>query len=298
VIGAGGISDPLRGILLVAAAVFLFAIGDVLTKQLTMAFPVMLVMAVRYLVSLILVGLVLGPAAGRDLWRTRRTGLVVLRGLCLAAASVTMGLALRTLPVGETVSIIYLAPIAVLLLSGPVLGERVGLVAWIGAGISFAGVLAIMRPGGGLDPAGVTFALVNAALGTAFHLLTRILSRTETTAALMFHTMLTGSLALLPFAAAGLAETAPAPLDYIRMGVLGLLSTSGHVLFAMAYRYAGPATLAPINYLHLVWAVVLGWLVFGHVPDAPALAGMAAILAAGLAVTLRSRSTAPVPQVE
>jgi drug/metabolite transporter (DMT)-like permease len=282
----------------VAAAVFLFAIGDVLTKQLTMAFPVMLVMAVRYLVSLVLVALVLGPASGRDLWRTRRTGLVVLRGLCLAAASVTLGLALRTLPVGETVSIIYLAPVAVLILSGPVLGERVGLVAWIGAGVSFAGVLAIMRPGGGLDPVGVAFALVNAALGTLFHLLTRILSRTESTAALMFHTMLTGSLALLPFAVASLATAAPAPLDYLRMGVLGVLSTGGHLLFTVAYRHAGPATLAPINYLHLVWAAALGWFVFGHVPDALALAGMAVILAAGIAVTLRSRSSAPVPQVE
>jgi len=278
--------------------VFLFAIGEVLTKQLTMAFPVMLVMAVRYLVSLVLVALVLGPASGRDLWRTRRTGLVVLRGLCLAAASVTLGLALRTLPVGETVSIIYLAPVAVLILSGPVLGERVGLVAWIGAGVSFAGVLAIMRPGGGLDPVGVAFALVNAALGTLFHLLTRILSRTESTAALMFHTMLTGSLALLPFAVASLATAAPAPLDYLRMGVLGVLSTGGHLLFTVAYRHAGPATLAPINYLHLVWAAALGWFVFGHVPDALALAGMAVILAAGIAVTLRSRSSAPVPQVE
>lgn len=288
----------MRGILLVSAAVFLFALGDVLTKHLAMSIPVLLVMALRYVVSLLLVAAVLGPSAGRDLWRTRRTGLVLLRGLCLAAASVTMGLALRTLPVGETISIVYLAPFAVLVLSGPVLGERVAPVAWIGAAVSFAGVLAIMRPGGGLDPVGVAFALSNAALGTVYHLLTRILSRSETTAAMMFHTMLTGSIVLLPLAAVSITTIALTPWDLLLMGVLGVLSTGGHFLFTSAYRFAGPATLAPINYLHLVWAAILGWLAFGHIPDAIALAGMAAILAAGLAVTLFARTGAPPPQVE
>jgi drug/metabolite transporter (DMT)-like permease len=289
---------PLRGILLVALAVFLFALADAVTKQLTMQFPVPLVVAVRYFVSLVLVIVLLGPGAGAGLWRIRRGGLVLARGLCLALASLTMGLALRTLPVGETVSIIYLAPFAVLLLAGPVLGERVTLVAWIGAAVSLAGVLAIMRPGGGLDPVGVAFALGNAALATVFHLLTRILSRTETTAALMFHTMLTGWLVFLPFAALDLAEAAPAMADYLWMGVLGLLATGGHFLFAAAYRWADATTLAPINYLHLVWAAILGWLIFGHIPDPIALAGMAAIVAAGLCVTLLSRSAAPAPQIE
>lgn len=280
------------------AAVSLFALGDVLTKRLTMAFPVTLVMAVRSVVSLALVTAVLGPPAGRNLWRTTRTGLVLLRALCLALASLTVGLALRTLPVGETVSIVYLAPFAVLILSGPILGEKVGLVVWIGAAVSFGGVLAIMRPGGGLDPVGVGFALTNAVLGTAYHLLTRILSRTETTAAMMFYTMLVGVVLFLPFAWADAAQAAPAPSDYMWMGVLGMLSTGGHFMFTSAYRYAGAPTLAPINYLHLVWAALLGWMVFGHIPDGIALIGMAAIVASGLAVTLLSRRDVPAPQIE
>ncbi len=291
-------SGALRGILLVAAAVFLFALADTVTKRLTMAFPVPLVVAVRYLASWLLVIAAFGPQNGRALWRTRRTGLVLLRSLCLAAASLTMGLALRTLPVGETVSIVYLAPFVVLLLAGPLLGEKVGLVAWIGASVSFAGVLAIMRPGGGLDPTGVAFALANVLFGTGYHLLTRILSRSETTAALMFHTMLTGWIVFLPFALMTLSAADPAPVDFLWMGILGVLATGGHILFTNAYRHAGAPTLAPINYLHLVWAALLGWLIFGHVPDSIALGGMAAILLAGLAVTLLSRSPTPAPQVE
>jgi drug/metabolite transporter (DMT)-like permease len=293
-----GPSSALRGVLLVAAAVFLFALCDTIAKRLTMAFPVPLVIAVRYMVSWVLVIAVYGPASGPGLWRTRRTGLELLRSLCLAIASLTMGLALRTLPVGETISIVYLAPFAVLLLAGPVLGEKVGLVAWIGAGVSFAGVLAIMRPGGGLDPVGVAFALSNAVLGTGYHLLTRILSRSETKAALMFHTMLTGWVVFLPLALANLAEADPALADYLWMAILGIMATGGHIMFTNAYRHASAPTLAPINYLHLDWAAILGWLIFGHIPDPIALAGMAAILAAGLGVTLLSRSPAPVPRVD
>lgn len=145
---------------------------------------------------------------------------------------------------------------------------------------------------------GVAFALSNAVLGTGYHLLTRILSRTETTAALMFHTMLTGWVVFLPFALLHVAEAAPAPTDYLWMAILGIMATGGHIMFTNAYRYASAPTLAPINYLHLVWAAILGWLIFDHVPDPIALAGMAAILLAGFCVALLSRSSAPVPQVE
>ena len=76
--------------------------------------------------------------------------LVFLRGLCLALASLTMGLALRLMPVGETVAIVYLSPFAVMLLAIPLLGERVGPLGWTCAAVGFLGVLLIVRPGGGL----------------------------------------------------------------------------------------------------------------------------------------------------
>ncbi len=139
-----------------------------------MRYPVAPVVAVRYAVNLALLTLMLWPRIGARLWQVRRYWLVTLRGLCLALASLTMGLALRVMPVGETVAIVYLAPFLVLLLSVPVLGEKVGLAGWLGAMVGFAGVLLILRPGGGLDPWGVTMALVNVGFGTAYHILTRL----------------------------------------------------------------------------------------------------------------------------
>jgi drug/metabolite transporter (DMT)-like permease len=278
---------PLKGILLVVLATLAFAASDVVTKQLTMRHPVAVVIAARYALNLALVTLFLWPRLGVGLWQVNRHWLVILRGLCLVCASLTMGLALRVMPVGETVAIIYLAPFVVLLLSSPVLGEKVGLAGWLGATLGFLGILLILRPGGGLDSWGVTMALVNVAFGTAYHLLTRLLSRTETTVALLWHTAMIGTVCL------GLAAGYTPPVvpvtaqDAGLMALLGGLATLGHFLFTAAYREAPAGLLAPVNYLHLVWAAGLGWIVFGHLPDGVALTGMALICASGAWAALR-----------
>jgi drug/metabolite transporter (DMT)-like permease len=72
------------------------------------------------------------------------------------------------------------------------------------------------------------------------------------------------------------------------MVVLGLLMTSGHFLFTAAYREAPASTVAPIGYMQLFWSGGLGWLVFGHVPDAISLVGMGLVVVAGVAIALRS----------
>ena len=68
-----------------------------------------------------------------------------------------------------------------------------------------------------------------------------------------------------------------------------MLATAGHFLFTAAYREAPASLLAPVNYLHLVWAGILGWLVFGHMPDGMTLFGMALVAGAGVAVALRAQ---------
>lgn len=85
----------------------------------------------------------------------------------------------------------------------------------------------------------------------------------------------------------------PTPTDRALLGGLGVLSTLGHFLFTAAYRLGPASLLAPVNYMHLVWAGGLGWLVFGHLPDGPSLVGMALIAGAGAAVALRSHRARP-----
>lgn len=288
--------NPMKGILLVTLAVMAFALSDVATKHLTALYTVALVVAVRYVVNLVLLAVLLGPRHGRGLITTKRTGMVFLRGLFLAAASLSLGLALRYMPVGETIAIIYLAPFLVMLLSGPLLGETVPIAGWIGAAAGFAGVLLIVRPGSGLDPVGVGFALVNAGFSAGYHLLSRILARTESTVAMLFHTALIGTVifgALVVWTGVG---PLPTTWDTVILLALGATTTLGHFLLTAAYREAPASLLAPVNYMHLVWAALLGGLVFGHFPDGLTVVGMAIVAGAGVAVALRahlSRKSAP-----
>jgi drug/metabolite transporter (DMT)-like permease len=279
---------PLFGVLLVVLATLTFGLSDTVTKHLATHYPVSIVLAARYLINVLLLALIFWPRHRGGLWQSQRTALVLLRGLCLAAASLTMGWALQLMPVGETVAIIYLSPFAVMLLASPLLGEKVSTVGWAGAAFGFAGVLLIARPGGNLDPTGVVFALLNAALATAYHLLTRLLSRTETTVSLLFHTAWVGAAIFCALAIPDVGGFAPVPADIALMIILGGLATAGHFLFTAAYREAPASLLAPVNYLHLVWAGGLGWLVFGHLPDAWSIAGMALVAGAGAAVALNS----------
>jgi len=283
---------PLVGIAIVAMATLFFAVSDVLTKHLTGLYPVSMVIAMRYLVSMAILLVFVLPRVGARLWRTERVWLVLSRGLVLTAASFTMGHALRLMPVGETITIMYLSPIAVMILAIPLLGERVGPLSWALAGLGFAGVLLIMRPGAGLDPVGLMFALANAACATAFHLLTRVLSRSEDSITLLFWVTLSGSVAFGVLAVPTLAGPLPGLRDLSFMALLGLSATFGHFFFSLAYREAPASFLAPVNYMHLVWAGVLGWVVFSHAPGLLSLIGMAMVAASGVLIALRGHFVA------
>lgn len=277
-----------RGIALLIAAVSIFALCDVATKYLTERYPVTLILGLRYLVNLLLLLAILRP---RRL-SLRRPGMVLLRGLSLASGSVFVGLALRFMPVGETVAILYVSPLFVMLCAAPLLGERVARTGWIAAGCGFAGVLLIVSPGGGLSLAGVVLALLCAVVTAAYHLLSRLLSRTETTGDLVISAALTGTVLFVPAVPFALPPALPPLFDMAVLGLLGLMVTVSHILFTAAYREAPATVLAPFNYLHLVFAALLGLAVFHHLPTPAALAGIALVIAGGVLAALSAPARA------
>lgn len=281
-------SRPLLGLGVVLVTVFFFAVSDILTKQLTTRYPVSLVVAVRYLSSLLLLLLFVWPRMKRRLWQTTRTRLVLLRGLVLALCSLTLGLGLRLMPVGETIAIVYLFPILVMITAVPLLGERVSPLGWLFALLGFSGVLFIIRPGSGLDLMGVIYTLLNALLATVYHLITRVLTKTETHISLLFHVTLIGAVFFCVSAIPSLEEPLPKLTDLGLMSLLGGISTAGHFLFTVAYRYAPASLIAPANYMHLVWASLLGWVFFSHFPDQWTLLGMLMIITAGAGIAIKS----------
>jgi drug/metabolite transporter (DMT)-like permease len=268
-----------------ALAVAFFSCMDVLTKKMGAVFPAPFVVMARYGGNFLLLMLLIAPREGRRIAHLGRPWLVILRGLCLASVSLFAALAFQRMPVAETIAIVFLAPFAVTLLSGPILGEKVALPSWIGAVLGLAGVLLIVRPGSGLDPLGVLFAALTAAGSIVYNMLSRSLARTETSWSMMFWTALIGTVVFACITGTGEIPS-PGGLDWLWLGTMGVLSLVGHWLFTQAFRYAPASTLSPVNYLQLVWSGLLGWLVFDHIPDPLALAGMALIAAAGAGAAL------------
>jgi drug/metabolite transporter (DMT)-like permease len=278
---------PLRGALLCLVSLLLFACMDATTKHLAARYEVPLIVAVRYLVHVLLMVALVAPTHGRKLVETQRTGLVLVRAACLAAASLLVAFALQRMPVAETTAINFLAPMLVVLIAGPLLGERIGALGWAAAVGGLAGVMLVVRPGSGLDAAGIAFALGAVGANAAYQLLSRILAGTERTLALLFYAALVGAIGF-SVALVWIEEgRAPATLDLVLFLVLGVAGGLGHFLFTAAYRYAAASTLAPLTYFQLVWAGLLGWSVFGHVPDRISLLGMAVIAGSGLLIALK-----------
>lgn len=280
-----------RGILLMFCAVALFACLDMLTKRLASAYSIPTILFFRFSGNLLLLLAIFGPTQRGQALRTRRMPVAVSRALCLVVSSFFVGLALQRMPVAESTSIVFLAPIIVLLLARPFLGEKIGGWGYIAAGFGFTGMILIARPGAGLDPLGVAYGGLAAILIAAYQMLSKVLS-TEKTETLLLYVALLGSAvygAVLPWGTKGPIPTALGGLLFLS---LGLLAAAGHFLFTAAYRYAPASILAPIQYLQLLWAGLLGWFVFGHAPDRLSLAGMAILAGSGaIAVFQRNRQS-------
>ena len=182
--------NALKGFLLAAAGLFLFACMDSTTKYLTTHYNVPFVVAMRYIVHFVLMLIILAPRHSTQLIHTQRTGLVIARGLVLTIASLCMGMALSRMPLAETTAINFLAPTLVALLAGSMLNEKIGGWGWAAIITGFVGVLLIARPGGGLDTIGILFALGAAAANATYQLLSRLLASTEKAITLLFYTAL------------------------------------------------------------------------------------------------------------
>lgn len=289
---------PLRGVLLVMAAVLLFACHDTVIKYLVASYQVPLVAAIRYIVNCLLMVAILAPRHGRQLVQTKRTGLVIVRGLCLVAASLCMGLGLQRIPVAEATSLIFLAPMVLMIVARPILGETVDRFGWVAALLGLAGVLIIVRPGSGLDPIGVAYVLGAMAASVVYYLLSRVLASTESTAAMTFYTALAGSICFGIFLPWTWSGPTPSTLEVGLFLSLGVTAGAGHFLFTAAHRHAPASLLAPINYLQLVWAGLLSWVVFAHVPDGLTILGMGVVAASGVMIALKSsrRAKQPIPE--
>ena len=235
-------------------------------------------------------------------WRivlTRRPRLQIVRGLCGIVSSILYFTALVSTSLATAAAISFTAPLVVTALSGPILGERVGLHRWGAVLAGFIGALIIIRPGAGDGAQWGALMLVGSACCSAmYQLFTRKLAgqdRAETTniwSGLVSATVIS---VLIPF----VWET-PAELWLWALFLsLGVIGGTGHFLLTKSFERGPASLLSPFNYLQLIGAALTGYALYGLLPDAWTWGGAGVIVAAGLYIAYRenrrrTRSAAPV----
>lgn len=273
---------PQKGILFLCAAVFLFASSDALSKYLTNFYPVVMVLWVRYIVHISLMLAVIRPPSFKTLIGTKNPKLQFIRGLCMVNTNLMFISALHFIPLAEGTAIVYLSPLIVTALSGPLLGERISSLQWVAVAIGFIGVLFIVRPGGSMFHPVALLALGAAFSFSVYQIITRKLNHTDKSSTTNFISGLICTIVtslLLPF-----FWKTPTLYFAVLMVLLGISALVSHLWMTEAYQHAKPSTLAPFSYTQLLFAGLIGYVFFDHTPDFMGLIGILIIVAGGLLV--------------
>lgn len=284
-----GVNHPLKGILLVILATFLFSSHDAISKYLSGFYPVVMVVWARYVVHTLLMAGIFLPQSGLRVLRTRKPLWQLARALCLLGTSLFFTTGLLFIPLAEATAVNFLAPVLVTALSVPLLKENVTRGQWLAVICGFVGVLIIVHPGGDLFTPAVLLPFCSAMFFCFYQLLTRKLAEYDSPTTSNFFAGLCNTLvmsALVPF-----FWQVPSVGHGLMMLALGTCGMTAHLFLTQAFRLAAPALLAPFGYCQIVFAGLLGWVVFDHTPGVAALVGIAVICLSGLAAAWQQRRT-------
>jgi len=280
---------PFIGILLMLGAGLCFAALDATSKHLTQTFSVPMLVWARYTVHFVLMVIFLAPSMRARLIATRRPVALIARALMLVGTTGFAMAGISIMPLAESTAFLFVTPMIVVLLASWLLKESVSRGRWIAIAAGFAGALLIARPGGALSVQGIILMSLAAGCYSIYQVQTRQMSLTENTVTMLFYTALVGTVSMS--LAAPLFWGGPMPDAWQGLGIasLGIYGGTGHLLMTRAFRHAPASTLSPFLYAQLVWAMLLGWMFYDHLPDLLSVTGMAVIAGSSLSIALSER---------
>jgi drug/metabolite transporter (DMT)-like permease len=277
------------GIALLVLGLLLLTCMDSVVKLMTDDLSSAELVWLRYATHLILFSVLWRVWRDSSPFRTRRTGMQILRGFALLGMTSGSFAALAHLQLAEVNAIMFAAPLIVTALAGPVLGEHVGARRWAAVVVGFIGVLTITRPGTEAMHFGALFAVGGCMSYAAYSLLTRKMSATESPESLLMISALVILVVLAPFGAGVIPDLSPT--QWFFAFLLGILGGSGHFALIVAHRLTSAPSLAPFMYTQMIWMVLAGWMFFREIPDPWTLIGAAMVGLAGLYVIRVARPT-------
>jgi len=281
----GRTEDVPRGILFMIVATILFAAASAASKWLVAIYPVGEVLFLRSLSSFIACAGVLLPITGLSVYATRRPLDHIARGLSQSISQLALILAFSLMPLAGAVAINFSAPLFAAVVSIVWLKERAGYVRGSALLIGFFGVLVVTNPGANSLTLGALFALTNAVMYGTVTVAVRGMTRTESA-----NTLVIWQASVLAFFHSFLlffGWRSPTPLDAAMLFGTGFINAIGQWFWAKALHLAPAPAVTPFYYLMLVWALVIGFAVWGDVPSISLLIGSAIVVATGLFLFLR-----------
>ncbi len=287
---------PLLGIALMMGFCVLAPMGDAVAKMLGPRIPLLQMVAVRFaLQAVILLPFIL--ATGRSFAMSPRVlRFVTLRTALHIAGTGFMYGSLLYLPLADAVAIAFVMPFLMLLMGRVFLGEEVGYRRLTACAVGFLGTLMVVQPSFAAVGLPALLPLGVAVVFSAFMLVTRIIAREIDPVVLQCTSGGMAGLVLIPAALffegtglAGLDPVWPVGLDWPLLAALAVLGVAAHVVMAWSLRFAPTSTLAPMQYLEIPVAALIGLLVFGDFPNGLALAGIGVTIGAGLYIIAREQ---------
>jgi len=273
------------GIGIMLAAAFVLTATDAAVKWAVADYSVIQVNFFRGTFSILVLCPLLLHKEGFKALKTTRPMVHVARSALLIVVSFVWFYTLRFMKLADAGALVMMAPIFITALSPPLLGEKVGGFRWAAVLIGFLGMLFVVRPGTGVFQA-VSLLAVLVALGYALFMISnRAYRNSETLTALIIYpqvAIFVAATILVPW-----FWKTPTLVGFAVMAIAGLCAGFGHLLLTLAFRYAPPSILAPLDYTALIWAISMGYLFFSELPDRSSVTGMVLITIAGLAIVFR-----------
>ena len=277
------------GVFLMVITTIVFASQDGLSKYLATEYNVYMVVMIRYWFFAAFVMTISSrkPGGVKQVAKTKTPLLQIFRSLILVTEMCVTILAFTLLGLAETHAIFASYPLIIAMLSGPILGEHVGWRRWLAICVGFFGILIILNPGNGIFSPYALVPLAGAILFALYGLLTRYAGQYDNSSTSFFWTGIVGCIAMT---AIGLNFWDPVSQgDWSIMLILSASGMLGHFLLIKCYEVAEASAVQPFAYLQLIWASLIGIIIFGEQITTNVLIGACIIVGAGLFTLWRER---------
>lgn len=275
----------MRAIVFMVIGVAILSLNDGLVKLLSEHYPVGQLLFVRSMLVLPWILVLAWMHGGLHTLRISSLKGQFLRGVCVIGSAFLFVIGLTYLPLATAIAVAFTGPLFITAMAPAMLGEKVGWRRWMAVLGGFAGVLVMVRPGADSMQWAVLLPLSAALCGGMRDIITRRISGTESTLAVLLATVMAISAAGLATAPLGWAPVRTEDLPVFALS--GFLFPCAHYLMIDAFRNGEASMIAPFKYSSMIWAILFGYLLFAELPDLWTLAGAAIVILAGLYIMRR-----------